>query len=286
MLVVGDIYFFIFGLEDGHQGGELFFCGAGEAPVHERIVGILLEHIPGNQAAGVDKVGFEVSVLGDLFIVEGRRREDVEIFQATALQQFGDRTLQRHAEVRVGAERGEAGAVCRVKQHDADNRILAAQRAIIGKDRKTFGFQFGDRLHDARITRHDLRRYLRQADAFGDDAVFDVALKDFGQALHASFITGVAGGHAVGDIQVADDIHRNIDRFAVGLAGKGQAAHAALIITGLQIHQHAGRQLIVRIVERAQTSIQQAFRDLVVFGQREPLFVRVVNERAISDSVA
>ncbi len=178
VLVVGDVHFFIFGLEDGHQGGELFFGSTREAPVNEWIVGVLLEHIPGDQAAGVDKVGFEVRVLGDLFVIEGWRREDVEVFQAAALQQFGDGSLQRHAKVRVGAEGGEAGAVSRVKQHDADNRIFAAERAIIGKDRETFSFQFGDRLHDARIARHDFRRDLRQADAFSDDAVFNVTFKD------------------------------------------------------------------------------------------------------------
>lgn len=99
MLVVGDVHFFIFGLEDGHQGGELFFGSTREAPVNEWIVGVLLEHIPGDQAAGVDKVGFEVRVLGDLFVIEGWRREDVEVFQAAALQQFGDGSLQRHTKV-------------------------------------------------------------------------------------------------------------------------------------------------------------------------------------------
>lgn len=44
-------------------------------------------------------MGFEVRVLGDLFVIEGWRREDVEVFQAAALQQFGDSSLQRHAKV-------------------------------------------------------------------------------------------------------------------------------------------------------------------------------------------
>ena len=97
MFVIGDVNFFIFLLKDSHQGGELFLRGPGEAPVHERVVGILLKHIPGDQAAGIDKVRFKIRMFGDFFIIKGWRREDVEIFQAAALQQFGNGTFQRHA---------------------------------------------------------------------------------------------------------------------------------------------------------------------------------------------
>ena len=123
-------------------------------------------------------MGFEVRVLGDFFVIKGRRRKDIKVFQAATLQQFCDRTLQRHAEVRVGAKGSEAGAVSRVKQHDADNRVFAAQRTIVGENWEAFGFKFCDRLHDARIARHDFRRDLRQADALCDDAVFYVTFKD------------------------------------------------------------------------------------------------------------
>ena len=85
MLVVGDIHFFIFSIEDGHQGGELFFGGTGEIPVNERIVSILLEQIPGDQAAGIDEVSFKVSVFSHFFVVKGWWGEDIKIFQTTAL---------------------------------------------------------------------------------------------------------------------------------------------------------------------------------------------------------
>lgn len=84
MFVIGDVNFFIFLFKDSHQGGELFLRGSGEAQSHERVVGILLKHIPGDQAAGIDKVRFKVRMFGDFFIIEGGRREDVEIFQAAA----------------------------------------------------------------------------------------------------------------------------------------------------------------------------------------------------------
>ena len=165
--------------KDSHQGGELFLRGSGEAPVHERVVGILLKHIPGDQAAGIDKVRFKVRMFSDFFIIEGWRREDVEIFQAATLEQFGNGTFQRHAEIGMRAERGETGAVSRVKQHDADNRIFAAERTVISENRETFGLQLIDRFDYARIARHHLRRDLRQADAFGDNAVFNMPFEHF-----------------------------------------------------------------------------------------------------------
>ena len=85
MLVVGDIDLFIFGFEDSHQGGELFFSRAGEIPVNKRIVGILFKHIPGDQAAGINEVSFQVGVLGNFFVIKGRWGKDVEVFQAAAL---------------------------------------------------------------------------------------------------------------------------------------------------------------------------------------------------------
>nr|MBA2814963.1 hypothetical protein [Candidatus Pantoea persica] len=43
-------------------------------------------------------------MLGDFFIVKGRRRKDVKILQAAALQQLGHGTLKRDAEIGMGAE--------------------------------------------------------------------------------------------------------------------------------------------------------------------------------------
>ncbi len=86
MLVIGNVNFFIFSSEDGHQRGEFFFGSAGETPVRERVIGVLFEQIPGNQAAGVDEVGLQISVLRDFFIIERWRREDIKIFQTASLE--------------------------------------------------------------------------------------------------------------------------------------------------------------------------------------------------------
>ncbi|SQC34133.1 Uncharacterised protein [Kluyvera cryocrescens] len=177
VLIVGDVHFFIFGVEDSHQRGELFFGGAGETPVSERIVGILLEQIPGNRTARIDEVGFQVGVFSHFFIIEGRRGKHVEILQTTALKQFSHGALQCDTEVRVRAEGGEAGAVSWVEQHNADHWIFSTQRTIVSKDWETFCFQFGDRLYDARITCQHLGWNLRQADALGDNTVFHVTFE-------------------------------------------------------------------------------------------------------------
>ena len=189
-------------------------------------------------------------------IVEGRWGEDIKILQTTALQQFSDGTLQRHAEIRVCAEGSEAGTVGWVEQDNANHRILAAQRAIIGKNWETFSFQCGDGLHHCRIARHDFGRDFRQADAFRNNAVLHMTLKDFRQALNARFVRRVTRGHAVRNIQVADNIHRNIDSLVIRLTGKRQAADATFFITRLQIDKHAASQFVIWIVKRSQTCIQ------------------------------
>ena len=86
MFIIGNINFFIFSIEDSHQCGELLFGSAGKIPVYKGIICLLLEQIPGNQTAGIDKVGFEVGMFCNFFIIEGRRGKDIQIFQTTALQ--------------------------------------------------------------------------------------------------------------------------------------------------------------------------------------------------------
>ncbi len=211
MLVVGDVDFLIFRFEDGHQGCELFFRCAGEIPVNERVIGILLEQIPGDQTAGIDEVRFEVSVLSHFFIVEGWGSEDIKIFQATALQQFSDGTLQCNTEIRVRAERGKTGTVSRVEQYNADNRVFAAQRAVVCEDWESFGFQLCNGFNDCRVTRHHFGRNFRQADAFRDNAVFHIALKNFRQPLNAGFIRCVTRRHTVRYVQITDNVHRNVN---------------------------------------------------------------------------
>ena len=179
------------------------------------------------------------------------------------MQQFGDGTLEGDLEARVGAEGGKAGAIARVEQHHADDRITAAEGGIEAVDGEAFGLQCIDGRLDAGVTGDDLARDLGQADGLGDDLVLHVALEHLRQPLGAGLGAGVAGTHAVGNIQVADDVHRDIDGLVVGLALEGQGDDAALLVAGLQVHQHVGGHFTVRVVELAGEGVEQTGGQLI-----------------------
>ena len=112
-----------------------------------------------------------------------------------------------------------------------------------------------------------------------------MALEHLRQPLGAGLGAGVAGTHAVGNIQVADDVHRDIDGLVVGLALEGQGDDAALLVAGLQVHQHVGGHFTVRVVELAGEGVEQTGGQLIPLDG-EPLLVRVVDEVAIGDLLA
>ena len=71
-------------------------------------------------------MSFQVGMLGHFFIVEGWGGKHIQIFQAAALQQLSNGTLQRDSEIGVSTKGGKAGAVGGVEQHHADHRVVAA----------------------------------------------------------------------------------------------------------------------------------------------------------------
>ena len=172
-------------------------------------------------------------MFSNFFIIEGWRSKHIQIFQATTLQQLGHGTFQCYAKIRMRTERGKAGAVSRIKQYHANHRILAAKGTIICEDRETFCFQCFDRFNHRWVTRQHVCRDFRQADAFSNNAVFHVAFENFRQSLNACFVAGITCGHTVGDVQVTNDIHRNINGLIVGLTRKRQAANTTIFVTGL-----------------------------------------------------
>lgn len=52
-----------------------------------------------------------------------------------------------------------------------------------------------------------------------------------------SLVSGVSGRHAIGNVQVANDVHRDINGLLVRLADKRQGADTTITIAGLQIDQ-------------------------------------------------
>ncbi|GDV17136.1 hypothetical protein BvCmsSINP049_03729 [Escherichia coli] len=172
-------------------------------------------------------------MLSDFFIIEGWRSKHIQIFQATTLQQLGHGTFQCYAKIRMRTERGKAGTVSRIEQYHANHRILAAKRTVISEDWETLRFQRFDGFNYCWVTRQHVCRDLWQADAFSNNAVFHVAFENFRQSLNACFVAGITCGHTVGDVQVTNDIHRNINGLIVGLTRKRQAANTTIFVTGL-----------------------------------------------------
>ncbi len=236
VLVVGDVDRLLQLVEDADQVIELFLRRAAKIPVGKLEVRILLEQIPADEAGRVDEVGLQVVVIRYLLVVKRRRYEHVQILETTPLQQLGDGALEGHFEARVGTEGGKAGTIAGVEQHHADDRITAAQWGIEAVDGEAFGLKGGDGGLDPWVTGDHLSRDLRQADGLGDDLVLHVTLEHLGERLGAGLCLGVAGTHAVGDIEVADDVHRDVDGLMVGLALERQGDDTALLVARLQIH--------------------------------------------------
>jgi hypothetical protein len=157
----------------------------------------------------------------------------------------------------VGAEAGEAALVAGVQQGDVHHRVFAAERGILDQDAEAGVAQAADAGGDARVAGDDMLRHVRQAESFADDAELDVALEDFRQGLGARLHLGVAGRHAVADVEVADDVDREPDRRAVAQALVGQGADAAFGVAGVEVDQRAGVDRAVRVVEGAQFGRQQ-----------------------------
>ncbi len=164
----------------------------------------------------------EVVRLGHRVTFERRLRQIVQAFEAAALEQFSQAAFQRHFQARVRAERGEHAAGTRVHQGHAHHRELAAQRGILDQHREALGFQPLDPGQDTRVLGQHVSRHIRQGEFTFDDFTLDRPLEDLRQALHLGFGQGVAGAHAVAQVQVFDQVGREIHHLAVRLAHKRQ----------------------------------------------------------------
>ena len=278
----GHIHVVTFGMQRIEQPGMVFGGGGAEVPVVEGEVGFGAEEVPGDDSARVHKVDLQVLRAGDLVEIEARLGEAAQRIQRAALQELGERALERDFEARMGAEAGEAALVLRVEQGDVHHRIPAAQRGVLHPDAKAGGTQPGDTGGDVRIARDDVVRHVGQAQAFGDDAVLDVTLENLRQRLRLRLVRTVAGRHAVADVEVGDDVDGEIHRRSVALAHIGDGADAALDIARVEVDQLRGRDAAVGVVELLQFRSQQPGRPallaLPIFARHKPALLRVVHE--------
>jgi hypothetical protein len=231
-------------------------------------------------------VNFQVGDRTDFAHVEARLGEAFQRVERAALQQFRHGTFKRDFEARMRAVARKHALVFRVHQGHIDDGVTSAERRILDQNAEAGLAQSGDAGLDVREAGDNFVRHFRQTKSFADDAVLDVTLENLGKGLAACFPHRVAGCHAVADVEVADDIDRNIGLGAVTQTGVGQGADAARHIAGVQVDQHFAIDLAVRVVKSMQFRIEQFGRPPAVSRWREPALLRIVHERTVGARLA
>ena len=262
------------------------FALAGEVPLDEFVIRLGTEEAPRDHTAGVDKVLDEVIRFGHRVAFEGRLRQVVEAFETAALQQFSEAAFQRHFQARVRAKRGKHTTGTRVHQGHAHHREFTAQRGILDQHREALGFQPLDTGQNTRVLGQYFSRHIRQGEFAFDDFALDRPLEDLRQALHLGFGQGVAGAHAVAQVQVFDQVGREIHHLAVRLAHKRQRDNPALFIAGVGVEQVRAAQLAIAVVDFQAISIEDFRRQLILGPRLKPALVRVMHERRVGQFFA
>ena len=220
----------------------------------------------------------EVVRLGQRQAVEGRLRQVVEPFEAAALQQFGEAALQRHFQARVGAEGGEHAAGARVHQGHAHHREFTAERGILDQHREALFLQALNASDDTWVLGQHLLRHVRQAQLAFEDFAFHRPLENLRQALHLGLGQGVAGAHAVGEVQVLDQVGREVNRLAIAPTYERQRADAAQSVARVGVIQVRATQLAIRVVDGQAMFVENFLGQCVLRPRFEPALVGVVDE--------
>ena len=277
-------------LENAEQRRGFFCVGvfalAGEVPLDEFVIRAGTEEAPRDHAAGVDKVLDEVVRLGHRVTFERRLRQIVQAFETAALEQFSQAAFQCHFQARVRAERGKHTAGTRVHQGHAHHRELAAQRGILDQHREALGFQPLDPGQNTRVLGQHVSRHIRQGEFTFDDFTLDRPLEDLRQALHLGFGQGVAGAHAVAQVQVFDQVGREIHHLAVRLAHKRQCHNPAVFIARVGVEQVRATQLAVAVVDVQAVGVEDFRWQFILAPRLEPALVRVMHERRVGQFFA
>ena len=278
LVMFGPVNIEAFPLDAVDEPGTVFGGGGAEIPVTEGEIRRVAEEVPADDAAGVDEMGFDVAGTGDFVLIEGGFRETAQRVEGAALQEFGQRPFQGNGTARMCAKAGVTALVVRVEQGDADHREAAAERSILDPHAESGSAQGGQSGDDLWAAGNDLVRHLGQAQPFAQDAEFHVAFDNFGERLRLRFCGRIAGGEAVADVKIAEDVEWEPDLFAVAQAREGQGADAAFGVAGVEIDQQFGIDTAFGVVEGLQFRGEQGGRPAVIFRKREPAFFRVMGE--------
>ena len=176
---VGHIDVVAQGVDGILQPGVILRRAGAEVPVAKGEVAFGSKKVPTDDAAGIDEMDFQVGCAGHLVQIQTRGRKAAQRVQGAALQQFGERALQRHFQARVRAKTRKAALVVRVEQGHVHDRKLPAQRSVLDHNAKARRAQARNACGNAGVAVDHFLGYIGQAQAFAQDAELDMALEDF-----------------------------------------------------------------------------------------------------------
>ena len=147
-------------------------------------------------------------------------------------------------------------------------------------------FQAPDAGQNTRVFRQHFLRHVGQGDFAFEDFALDGPLKNFRQTLHLCFDQGIAGAHAIADVQVFDQVRWEIHDLAIGMAHIRQRADAALRIAGVGVDQVRAAQLAIGVVDLQAVRIEDFLRQRILAARLEPALVRVMDKVRVGNVLA
>ncbi len=183
----------------------------------------------------------------------------------------------------MGPETCIAALVLRMQKCHIHHRVLPPHGGILHQNAKAGSTQGVDTGGNARVTANHLLGHVGQAQALADDAKLDMPLENLRQGLGARFSLRVAGRHAVADVQVANDVHREPRRSPIALTHIGNGTNTALDVAGIEFHQTAGIDRAFGVVQTLQLRVKQSGRPGLTGFHRKPALLRVMHKGPIGD---
>ena len=143
-----------------------------------------------------------------------------------------------------------------------------------------------DARQDAGVLQQHVVRYIRQGDFASQNVSLDRAFKYFRQALHLRFGQRIACAHAVADIEVFDEVGREIHLLAVRVAHIRQRTDAALHIARVGVVEMRRTQFAIGVVNAQAVRVKDFCRQCVFAAWLEPALIRVMHKGCLGNVFA
>ena len=239
------------------------------------------QELPVEDPAGIHKMDFDVGGAGRFFQIKGGRGKAPQGVECAPLQQLGQRAFKRHLKPWVRPKAGKAALIFGMQQGHVHHGVLAAQRRVFHQNTKTSGTQSRNAGGNAWVALNHRLRHIGQTNTFADDFGFHMALKNLRQGLRARLKRGIARGHAVTHIQVANEVDGHVGGLAIALAHIGNGANATVHMARVEVHQVGAIDVALWVVKLVQRWVEQTLGPCAVVGQSKPTLLRVMHKRRI-----